>query len=89
MSGSISLDLAFPSTVTREKIPTKNIQSWNFPKELNDNSTDEDEDAENPFGVDEATAGPSNPYNLRLWSRDCNKDEDTISISSDSSTLLP
>ena len=93
MSG-IGLDLTFPSTVTREKILTKTIQSWNFPK-ANDDSTDEDSDegAESFFGVNEATARPSNPqaYNLCLRSGDCVKDEDTISISSDldSSTLLP
>lgn len=89
MSG-IGLNLTFPSTVTHEKIPTKTIQSWNFPK-ANDNSTDEYEGTESSFGVNEATARPSNPqaYNLRLQSGDCIKHEDTISISSDSSMLLP
>jgi hypothetical protein len=85
----IGLNLTILSTVTREKIPTKTIQSWNFPK-ANDDSTDEDEGAESSFGVNEATAGPSNPqaYNLRRRSGDGVKDEDTISISSDSSMLL-
>lgn len=77
----------FPPTVTREKIPTKTIQSWSFPPaKENDTSTDEDEDVESSFGrANEAIAGPSNSYNLRPRSRDCAKDEDTISISSGSS----
>lgn len=58
MSG-IGLDLTFPSTVTREKIPTKTIQSWNFPK-ANDDSTDEDldEGAESFFELMKLQLGP-------------------------------
>ena len=41
----ISLNLTFFSTVTCKKIPTKTIQSWNFPPaKENDNETDFDED---------------------------------------------
>ena len=91
MSG-ISLNLTFSSTVTCKKIPTKTIQSWNFPPaKENDNETDfdEDEGVESSFGrVNEAMAGPSNPHNLCPRSRNCAKVEDAISISSDSSMLL-
>lgn len=81
-----------PSTVTRQKIPTKTIQSWNFPKEHDsdsNNSSDSDEDSENSVGINKSTAGPFNPHILRSQSGKLPKDFDTISISSNSSMLLP
>jgi hypothetical protein len=68
------------SPVTRQKIPTKTIQSWNFPKEHDNSSSDSDEleDGEN-----------NNLRILRSQSGKLLKDIDTISISSDSSMLLP
>jgi hypothetical protein len=71
-----------PTAVSRQKIPTKTIQSWNFPKE-HDDSSNSDEDGEN------SVAGPFSLYNLRSQSGKPPKDIDTISISSDSSMLLP
>ena len=74
-----------PSAVTRQKIPTKMIQSWNFPKE-HDNSSDlnSDEVGENSVGFNSNLcifcSGPVG----RLP-----KDIDTISISSDSNMFFP
>lgn len=63
------------------------IQSWNFLKE-HDNSSDSnlDEDGENSVGINIYTAGP---FTLRSKSGKTSKDIDTISISSNSSMLLP
>jgi hypothetical protein len=76
------------STVTRQKIPTKTILSWNFPKE-HDNSSDSDDDAsKNYVGINKRPSTSHLPI-LRSRSRILPnlKDVDTISISSDSSML--
>ena len=74
-----------PLAVTRQKIPTKTIQSWNFPKE-HDNSSGSDSDE-----VGENSAGFNS--NLRILrsgpAGKLPKDIDTISISSDSSMFFP
>ncbi|KDR72045.1 hypothetical protein GALMADRAFT_143387 [Galerina marginata CBS 339.88] len=70
--------------VSRQKIPTKTIQLWNFPT-LKADSTDSEEDGQNYFTTGEPTAGPSNPRSLRSQSGKFLKDVDAISISSNSS----